>query len=450
MSRLSFFVSSTIEDLSQERAAVCKVLKSFGFDVFASEHQSARAKTPKDVCLEAVSDCDVLVLICGKKYGYKPADDDVPGSPYDGKTSATEGEFLRARELRKPILVFVKDVSREAAEKRFVSSLGDFLHGDFRTKFKDANELRRELRAAVTTLLVQLVHQRYAPPWTWRPNVIVAPNADAVARIGAKILAFAIRNRKDAHVGLFAGQTAESIYSSFFRDFEKNDMKNLASTRFFSVTEHFGIGSDNPSGYYRWFHRALFDKIEDLWHIKVPDANKHLVPSSISNANLDGFRTEYDQSLRIDRVDVQLISPAPNGQVISIDPNSMNTDEMLSMGASLVTYSNETAAYLVPASPHNMDIVIGMGNLLHRSERLVMFAFGKNKANVVRRMVVGPAESDCPASLVSSFPNVERLLFVIDKAAAKELPEKLGTHVRKLEENQWGVIWNQPDAGELA
>jgi glucosamine-6-phosphate deaminase len=272
-------------------------------------------------------------------------------------------------------------------------------------------------------------------------NTIIADRSDEVARIAARILGHAIQRRPNTNIGLSAGRTAREVYFRFFQEFNADQMKNIVTTNFFSVTEHFGINPGNPNSYYHWFQEAFFNKIRENWGLHIPEENKKLVPSTIERDTMEGFRLWYDQHLQINKVAVQIISPAPDGQIISIDPNICSVDEMLNMGTSLVRYSKQTSNYLVPVSPHDIDIVIGMKNLLERSERLVIPACGAEKKEVVRRMILGPVGNNCPASLVARYPRVDRLLFVIDRESAEALPREISHHINLIPSERWDVIW---------
>jgi 6-phosphogluconolactonase/glucosamine-6-phosphate isomerase/deaminase len=436
MDRVRVFLSSPVIDLEAERDLAEETLKNLGLDTFRNESATAQAQSPQDVCLSKISECDLFVLIVGGEYGHIPDADSTPGSPYDGKISVTHGEFLKARELRKPILVFVKDVPRNSQEESFLGSLDDFLDGQFYTKFKEKEELRERLLESIPDLLAKLIRHTYTPSWKEKINVMILKDHVEVAQRGAEILGLAIKKRSNANVGLFAGKTAGNIYYEFFRQFNAEELKNIAGTRFFSVTEHFGVGPKSPNSYNYWFHEAFFNKVQTHWNVTIKEDQIMLVPSIIEET-LDSFKDRYDQHLQINKVDVQLMSPAPNGQFISIDPNTYSVDEMLQMGASLVRYSKDTSQYLVPKSPHDMDIVIGMKNLLSRSERLVIFAYGQDKRDVVRRMILGPIGNDCPASLVARYPKKDNLLYVIDEESSKGLPGELDRYINHMQIEQW-------------
>jgi len=262
-----------------------------------------------------------------------------------------------------------------------------------------------------------------------------------VARIGAKFLGYAIKNICNPNIGLFAGNTAGRIYHEFFREFNANQMSNITQSRFFSVSEHFGVSPNATNSYYYWFHEAFFNKISENWKLDISEDHKKLVPATIEQETWEGFRIRYNNLLQNNKVDVQLMSPAPDGQFISIDPDFCSLTEMLNMGASLVKYSKETSKRLVPEGPVDMDIVIGMKNLLSRSEHLVILASGPEKRIVMRRMILGPVNSDCPASLIGRYPNKEKLLFVIDKACSEGLPREYDRYLNLIDPDHWQEIW---------
>lgn len=426
MEKIKIFVSSTVKDLRKERSIIKKTLDELNYSYFLNEYESSRTGSPINVCLEEIKSCDIFLLVIGERYGEEfPKVGETDLSPYDGTISITHGEFLVGRELGKPIIVFVKDMppfTRDKREEEFLNSLSTFLDGQFSTEFKTTEELRIKVKESLSNVLASMIRYKYSLPWKKRFNIIIANDEEEVAKIGAKILAFTIKKRPNANIGLSAGRTARDMFFQFFKEYTADQMKNIISTRFFSVTEHFGISRDNPNSYYSWFNEAFFSKVLSEWNLNIPDENKMLVPSVIDNNTLEGFGIQYDQFLQIHKVDVQFISPAPDGQIICIDPEFCSIEQMKNMGTRLVIYSEKTSKYLVPICPHTMDIVIGIRNLLTRSERLVILASGKNKIEVVRRMILGPVSNKWPASLVYLYPNEKKLFFVLDKDIAQEIP----------------------------
>jgi len=94
------YVSSTYEDLADEREAVYHILRKMNFDVVAMEDYVAADERPLDRCLADVASCDAYVGIFAWRYGYIPQGKD---------QSITELEFREAERTKKNCLLFMLD-----------------------------------------------------------------------------------------------------------------------------------------------------------------------------------------------------------------------------------------------------------------------------------------------------------------------------------------------------
>lgn len=95
---MKVFISSTYEDLKEERKEAIEYIDRIGNSVamekfFASDHKS------KETCLRKLQECDAAVLILGFKYGSM---DEVE------RISITEIEYTTAKTLGLPVLAFLK------------------------------------------------------------------------------------------------------------------------------------------------------------------------------------------------------------------------------------------------------------------------------------------------------------------------------------------------------
>ncbi|HSK79624.1 MAG TPA: DUF4062 domain-containing protein, partial [Thermoanaerobaculia bacterium] len=132
--RVRVMVSSTTQDLTSERDAAAAAVASFGFEVLRAEVLGGVAASPRSVCIEMARNCDIFLLLIGRRYGFVLSDEDV---------SVTEMEFrTAAKENPNKILVYVaRDIDREPRLQRFLADLEQFDVGYFRTFFTDPSEL---------------------------------------------------------------------------------------------------------------------------------------------------------------------------------------------------------------------------------------------------------------------------------------------------------------------
>jgi len=148
MEVMNIFISSTYEDLKEERKEAIKYIDRIGHSVamekfFASSHQS------KDVCLKKLQECDAIILILGFKYGSL---DNAEG------ISFTEIEYNTAKTLGLPVFVFLKQGpdriwrSNEANSEREskLLSLKSRLDSErFRVPFTNPQDLSTEIAGAI-------------------------------------------------------------------------------------------------------------------------------------------------------------------------------------------------------------------------------------------------------------------------------------------------------------
>lgn len=146
------FVSSTFEDLKDHREAVIRGLLQLGHEVVAMEYFTAAGAPPVQVVLEKVGQCDAYVGVFAWRYGYVPQDDaaysgiqKLPTGAIPKVTSITHLEYLQAKDLKKPTLVFLLDEAASWPPQKIDAFVGE--KGGRRGAAGSAiRELRQELQ----------------------------------------------------------------------------------------------------------------------------------------------------------------------------------------------------------------------------------------------------------------------------------------------------------------
>jgi hypothetical protein len=152
--KLRVFISSTMEDLANERAAVVEQLKSVNLEPVNAEGILPTGGNSWDVLENEIRSSHIFVLILGNSYGWIPE----KGHGADKKRSVTHLEVSLARELKLPILPFLKRLKytgkpeRTKDEERrdaFREEVEDWEKGQFRTMFDLAQDLAPTVRKAL-------------------------------------------------------------------------------------------------------------------------------------------------------------------------------------------------------------------------------------------------------------------------------------------------------------
>ncbi len=110
------FLSSTVEDLKEARAAARDTALRAGFRPQMMEYFVAGSQPSLEECLRKVSASDVVVVMVGHRYGWVPAD-----QPDGGKKSITWLECERAVAENKEVLAFLVDEKADWPKEKYES-----------------------------------------------------------------------------------------------------------------------------------------------------------------------------------------------------------------------------------------------------------------------------------------------------------------------------------------
>jgi hypothetical protein len=155
--KLRIFISSTMEDLENERAMIVKRLDSMNFEPVNAEGLLPNGATSWERISEELDSCHVLVLLSGVRYGWIPSS----GPLSKEYISVTHGEYRAARTLGLPILPFFKHLGYKADRKSkdakrrdtFRNEVEEWNKGHFRSMFKNVVDLSEMVGVAVVRML---------------------------------------------------------------------------------------------------------------------------------------------------------------------------------------------------------------------------------------------------------------------------------------------------------
>ena len=160
-SRLMMFISSTV-DLEKARDVVEQTLPELEIDGSRFESWPASPNPPIAECLRVVKESDGLILLLGSRYGTIEKKSGL---------SFTHREYLRARELKKPILAYILESSgREPAQARFIEEVKVDLFNPRETSIEN---LAKEVRTSIFQEFTWCFRQVHTYPPETPPSQII-------------------------------------------------------------------------------------------------------------------------------------------------------------------------------------------------------------------------------------------------------------------------------------
>ena len=214
---------------------------------------------------------------------------------------------------------------------------------------------------------------------------------------------------RDPHpvLGLATGSTPVNLYRQLV-DFHRQGL-SFSHVTTVNLDEYVGLPADHPQSYRQFMFDHLFSQID------IPLANTHM-PNGMT-LDLEAECDRYDAILETHPIDLQILGIGRNGHIGFNEP-----DISLKTRTHVIELTEDTiranARFFDDASQvPTRAITMGIQSILQAKE-IVLMAFGRDKAEAVKRSLSGEVSTDVPVSFLQMHPNVT---FVLDEEAAGHL-----------------------------
>jgi len=243
-------------------------------------------------------------------------------------------------------------------------------------------------------------------------EVLIFDKNESASLYAAKIFAKQIREKPEAVIGLATGSTPGLLYAELRQQHEEKGL-DFSGITSFNLDEYVGLDSDHPSSYRYFMQQALFD------HVNIKSDRVHL-PNGMSD-DVPSTCVDYEKSISAaGGIDLQVLGLGSDGHIGFNEPSSS-----LASRTRIKTLTQETrednAHFFNSADevPRHC-ITMGIGTIME-ARKIVLLAFGKQKAAAVQQVVEGAMSAMWPATILQMHPSVVVLL---DEAAAASLEQK--------------------------
>ena len=209
-------------------------------------------------------------------------------------------------------------------------------------------------------------------------------------------------------LGLTTGRTPLGLYRELVRRHRAGAV-SFANVEVYSLDEFYPIdGHEQQSRNYR-IHEDFLN------HIDIQPENIHLPDGTTPLGSISEYCAALDQAIR--KIDLMIIGMGEQGQIGFNEPGSYAKSHTRLVELSHNSRKVQSSLFFGLENTPKMAITMGLGTVM-RADRIILMAWGEEKADVVQRVVEGPITDMVPASHLQEHPNIE---VVIDENAAQRL-----------------------------
>src|SRR6476659_2975998 len=105
--------------------------------------------------------------------------------------------------------------------------------------------------------------------------VVLVPDAAALDREAARIVAHRVRERPSITLGLASGSTPLGMYRELIR-LHREEGLDLSRVTTFNLDEYLGLAPSHPRSFHRFMREALFD------HVNIAPGHIHVRDETVS------------------------------------------------------------------------------------------------------------------------------------------------------------------------
>lgn len=246
-------------------------------------------------------------------------------------------------------------------------------------------------------------------------RTLVHPDSTGASAALAAEVAALIRERgsvgQTTVLGLATGSTPVPFYRELIR-LHREEGLSFRDVITFNLDEYYGLRRDHPESYFRFMSDQLFD------HVDLDPERIHLPDGTVPMESVYEHCRDYERRIaEAGGLDLQILGIGRTGHIGFNEPGSAIDSATRMITLDRVTRQDAAADFMGVANVPRSAITMGVGTILE-AKRLVLMAWGANKAGIVREAVEGKVTDQVSASFLQTHANAT---FLVDEAAASHL-----------------------------
>jgi len=245
-------------------------------------------------------------------------------------------------------------------------------------------------------------------------NVIVENSKEGSIKVAqeiAELIRKKEQEKKSCVLGLATGSSPIEVYDELIR-MHREEGLSFAKVITFNLDEYFPMEKQNIQSYHYFMHENLFN------HIDILPENIHIPDGKVADDNIYQYCIDYEMQIEAaGGLDFQLLGIGRTGHIGFNEPGSHFNSGTRSITLDYITRVDASSSFLGIDNVPRKAITMGIGTI-RKAKRIVLLAWGINKARVIKKTIEGEISSDVPATYLQTHNNTT---FVLDTEASSEL-----------------------------
>ena len=243
-------------------------------------------------------------------------------------------------------------------------------------------------------------------------EIVICKTKEEASRKAADLIAALVKADPKCVLGLATGSTPVEMYKCLIAD-NKAKKISFKTVKTWNLDEYWGLAGTHDQSYRYFMDKNLFDSID------INKKNTHVL-----NGLAKDWKKEvaaYEAAIaKAGGIDLQVLGIGSDGHIAFNEPGSALTSRTRIVSLTPQTIKDNARFFKKAADVPRQALSMGVGSIME-ARRIVLLAFGENKAEAVKGMVEGGISQFCTASVLQLHDDA---WIFCDEAAAKKLKLK--------------------------
>ena len=243
-------------------------------------------------------------------------------------------------------------------------------------------------------------------------EIAICKTKEEASRKAAEMITAAVKANPKIVLGLATGSTPVDMYKEMIKAVKAKKV-SYKQVRSWNLDEYWGLPGTHDQSYRYFMDKNLFDSID------IKKSNTHVL-----NGLAKDWRKEvkaYEAAIKkAGGIDIQVLGIGSDGHIAFNEPGSSLASRTRLVSLTPQTIKDNARFFKKLSDVPKQALSMGVGSIME-AKKIVLLAFGKNKADAVAAAVEGGVSQFCTASALQMHPDA---WFFIDEAAAAKLKLK--------------------------
>lgn len=229
---------------------------------------------------------------------------------------------------------------------------------------------------------------------------IVVGRKEIIDELASQEVINLVKENPNAILGLATGSSPIGLYENIIKDHKENKT-SYENVKTFNLDEYIGIPVEHEQSYRTFMNNTVFS------HLNINLENTHFPkqddPESFTDLLLEN------------PIDLQILGIGTNGHIAFNEPGTSfeSTTQYVDLAESTI---NDNARFFdsIEDVPKRA-VTMGLKDIM-RAKKIILLAFGENKAEAIKELAIGKISENCPATILQNHPDIT--VYVDEEAAS--------------------------------